>query len=157
MKSIFVYFLFILVLFSSCKKKENIPVNIISFINSSDTKIKIKLYNDSFFMRYDTNYSVIDSVILNPSEIWEYANYNNRDYYYYIEDFFNRLDSVQVVYNDTLSIYHGSKLYKVKKSIKNKNSFTYRVRGYSKYASSYHYEYFFTNADFEEAKTINGL
>ena len=64
-------------------------------------------------------------------------------------------DSVAVTYNDTLTVFHNCWRYTMNRDIKNVNSYTggEKIETKKNVLYYYEYEYEFTNADFEEAKT----
>tara|TARA_B110000090_G_C13246278_1_gene394564 strand:- start:235 stop:666 length:432 start_codon:yes stop_codon:yes gene_type:complete len=58
-------------------------------------------------------------------------------------------DSAKIIFNDTLTIYHGSNQYSIKRDIRMVNSYEYEGIG-----NDHNYTYTFTNADFREADSI---
>ena len=64
----------------------------------------------------------------------------------------SELDSLVIIYDDTLAIFHGSKKYIVLRDLRKNEMFTYKTKREDK-TIEYTYNYTFTNADYEEAKT----
>jgi hypothetical protein len=110
-------------------------------VNNSDFKIRLNDYD---------NGKIYDSIIILENNYYEKFLNSDGDNGPALFPPFS--DSVEVIFDDTLSIFHGSKNYNVNRNIKLITSYTGGERIEStNFIFEYHYEYIFTNADFEEA------
>ena len=88
--------------------------------------------------------------ILQPNKSYKY-NFSERGNQPKFSGFIHGFlrDSAKIIFNDTLTIYHGSKQYNVARDIKMVNSYVYEGGD-----RSHQYTYTFTNEDFREADSI---
>ena len=62
------------------------------------------------------------------------------------------IDSLEVIFDDTLTVFHGSKLYTMFRDLRRNDLFNFTEKGING-INHYTYTYTFTDADYEEAKT----
>jgi hypothetical protein len=108
-------------------------------VNNSSHSIKIKN-----LVNYD--------IILQKNEIFDgnfnYAGKPNPTHKYFILE----TDSLEIIYDDTLTVFHGSKLYTMFRDLRRNDMFDLD-ESETNGSTHYTYTYTFTNADFDEAKT----
>lgn len=63
------------------------------------------------------------------------------------------MDTVEIIYNDTLFIKHPGRFYTVKKDIRNPENYS-NEKEENDYGVIYTHAYTFTNGDFREADSI---
>ena len=137
-------FLFIIILISmylsSCTKEKE-TTYYYKVTNSSEHKIVLNNYSQG---------SIVETTNLYSTNFEEYT-YSVRGESGHSEPPFG--DSVEVIFDDSLSIIHQSQLYNVIRNLKNNESYTAgeETRGSKKYMFEYHYDYIFTNEDYQEA------
>jgi hypothetical protein len=142
-----ILFLILTISILSCKKETESTATI-EIINDSSHYIKITPYQLYFIGYYK------DTLVIPPnnSEIVSQSSRGGINPFDSDNNFI-RLDSITVIYNDTLQVVHGSSLYSVNRSLTKYKSYIYEDRTEKKHLINHHFEYTFTNADFDEAKT----
>ncbi len=136
--------IFIVLCLTSCQKEEE-TTYYFKIINNSGQQIDLINYSQG---------TIVEKTNILPSDVKEYT-FSVRGEGGPSEPPFG--DSVEVVFNDTISIIHGSQNYIVNKSLLNISSYSNgeKITGSKHYMYEYHYDYFFTIQDFDEALNIS--
>ncbi|MEN8928649.1 MAG: hypothetical protein ABF242_06800 [Flavobacteriales bacterium] len=121
----------------SCNKEQT--TNHQFFVNNSSShKVEIPIFDGlgRTSLLPNNSYNVIFNERGLNSKLQDFVIYFNSD-------------SVKLIYNDTLTISHGSVNYNIAKDIRKINSYSYESLG-----DDHKYSYNFTNEDFREADSI---
>ncbi len=134
--------LFAIILIYSCRKPEPIIYTFHDRIieNNSSHSIKIKnlAYYDIDLQKNENFKKEVNGEGESPPQIYGYL--------------IQETDSIEVIYDDTLTVYHGSKHYTMYRDLRRNDMFDLdesQTNGFNHYT----YTYTFTDADYEEAKT----
>lgn len=137
-----------LVIIVSCNKEEQSSYKI-TVVNNSSHTIKIKPFSFEYIKGSD-------SAVLQPNDREVIMDFSERgDSGPLANANISTPDTIAVTYNDTLTVYHNCWCYTMNRDLKRVSSYTGGEKQVTKKNVSYYYEYEyeFTNADFEEAKT----
>ena len=95
-----------------------------------------------------------DSIVLAPHTTFNDISESTRGFSGpLLQQQFILSDSIEVTFNDTLTIFHGSALYNINRDLRILESYNYEEKSELKHFEDHYYSYTFTKADFEEAKT----
>jgi len=136
--------IFLILSLSSCHKEE-------------ETTYYFKIINNSGHIIGLNNYSqgsIVETINLSPSDIKEYT-FSVRGEGGPSEPPFG--DSVEVVFDDSISVIHNGQEYIVDRSLLDISFYVggEKTVGNKKYMFEYHYEYTFIYQDYNEALIIN--
>ena len=137
MKTKFLIFSFLIVFSSSCVEEDEYAITYIIENNSSHT-----IAFDFFTKKKH------ESFILASNEIKEYSKSSRGKFSTSWFPFQARaIDSIKVTFNNTISVFHGSTLYNLKRNLLLKNSF----KQVTDNSILREFEYVFTEEDYQEA------
>jgi len=127
-------------------------------LNSSCIEDNFSIYKTLYTIKNTSNYAITfdffsnlihDSFVLAPNNSKEYLSSVEGSSFRDFFPFGASVDSIKITFNDNVSVFHGSTLYNLKRSLLLKSSFK-QTEDKEFFRE---YKYFFTDEDFQEALT----
>jgi|TARA_B110000259_G_scaffold181066_1_gene222557 hypothetical protein len=138
----FILILLVSILVFSCRKPEYPGETIHDRFIENNSSHSIKIKNIFFYdVEIQSNETFKDGFISEGDSPPRISGY-----------YITKTDSIEVIYDDTLSVFHGSKNYTMFRDLRRYDMFNF-TESETNGSTHYTYTYTFTDADYDEAKT----